>query len=162
MKLLLKKLKTYFRKHKANKIESSGKKIKIIIFAGLALSLNYESQVVTERVIENQKQESNSCDDSHNSGKVIQTGNGIILESQQEVSDTSSNDMDEIILVQGDGVLPGADGFPLNNNPRRRHPFGRPRMRGTGINVDPPQNIHGLGNILEAPKVGSFRKVELV
>jgi hypothetical protein len=81
MKLLLKKLKTYFRKHKANKIESSGKKIKIIISAGLALSLrfgeprltssrssslNYESQVVTERVILNQKQDSNSCDDSRN------------------------------------------------------------------------------------------------
>jgi hypothetical protein len=38
--------------------------------------------------------------------------------------------MDEIILVKDDGILPGADGFPLNNNPRRRHPFGRPRMRG--------------------------------
>jgi hypothetical protein len=61
--------------------------------------------------------------------------------------------MDEIILVQGDGILSGADGFPLNNNPRRRHPFGRPGMRGTGINVDPPQNIQGLGNIPEAPKV---------
>jgi hypothetical protein len=70
------------------------------------------------------------------------------------------NKMDEVILVKDYEILPGADGFPLNNNPRRRHPFGRPRMRGTGINVDPPQNIQGLGNSLEAPKVRSFREVD--
>ena len=88
---------------------------------------------------------------------------------QREVSDASSNkilskcnlnELDSIILVKDDGILPGADGFPLNNNPRRRHPFGRPRMRGTGINVDPPQNIQGLGNIPEAPKVRSFKEVD--
>ena len=69
-----------------------------------------------------------------------QTGNDTSLEFEQEVSDTdtSSNDMYKIILVQDDGILPGANGFPLNNNPRRRHPFGRPRMRGRGINIDPP------------------------
>ena len=47
-----------------------------------------------------------------------------------------------------------------NSNPRRRHPFGRPRMRGRGITVDPPQNIQGLGNIPEAPKVRSFTEVD--
>jgi hypothetical protein len=33
-------------------------------------------------------------------------------------------------------------------------------MRGRSINVDPPQNIQGLGNIPEEPKVRSFREVE--
>jgi hypothetical protein len=93
-------------------------------------------------------------------GKIIRTGNGTILEFEQEVYDTSSNDIDEIILVKDDGILPGADGFPLNNNPRRRHPFGRPRMRGRRINIDPPQNIQGLGNIPEAPKFRSFTEVD--
>ena len=60
---------------------------------------------------------------------------------------------DEVILVKNDGILPGADGFPLNSNPRMRHPFGRPRMRGRSITVDPPQNIQGLENIPKAPKV---------
>jgi hypothetical protein len=99
-------------------------------------------------------------DGCQNSGKIIQTGNGTILELQQEVSDTSSNDIDEIMLVKDDGILPGADGFPLNNNPRRRHPFGRPRMKGLGINIDPPQAIQGLGNIPEGPKVRSFIEVD--
>ena len=57
-------------------------------------------------------------DDSQNRGKIIQTGNGTILEFQQEISETSSTDMDEGILVNDDGILPGADGFPLNSNPR--------------------------------------------
>jgi hypothetical protein len=70
------------------------------------------------------------------------------LVPHQEISDISSNDMDEIILVQR-----GVDGFPLNNNPRRGNPLGRPRMRGPGINVDSLRNIQGLGNIPEAPKV---------
>jgi hypothetical protein len=157
------------RKRSQNKITPSGRKRKVLTTIALSLtllfgkprltssrssSLNYESQAIT---ILNQKQDSNNCYDSYNSGKVIQTGNGIILESQQSVSNTSSNDMDGIILVQGDGLLPGADGFTTNNNPRRRHPFGRPRMRGTGINVDPPQNIRGLGNIPEAPKVRGLK-----
>ena len=92
--------------------------------------------VSPQKVISNQ--ELNSFDGFHNSGKIIRTGNGTILEFQQEVYDTSSNDLDEIILVKDDGILHRADGFPLNNNPRRRHPFGRPRMRGRGINIDPP------------------------
>lgn len=76
-----------------------------------------------EKVISNQ--EFNSLDGSHNSSKIIRTGNGTILEFQQEVSKTNSTDMDEVILVKDDGILPGADAFPLNNNPRRRHPYGR-------------------------------------
>ena len=115
--------------------------------------------VSPEKVISNQ--EFNSFDGSHNSGKIIRTGNGTILEFQQEIPAPSSNDMDEIILVKDDGILPGADGFPLNNNPRRRHPFGRPRMRGSkSIEVFSPQNIQGLGNIPEGPKVRSFREVD--
>jgi len=108
--------------------------------------------------------ELNSLDDSRNSGLIVRTGNGTILEFQQEVSNASSNKIlsehnlnepDEIILVKDDGILPGAEGFTPNNNP-----FGRPRMRGRGITVDPPQNIQGLGNIPEGPKVRSFREVD--
>ena len=109
-----------------------------------------------EKVISNQ--ELNSLDGFQNSGKIIQTGNGTSLEFEQEVSDTSSNDMDEIILVKDDGILPGAEGFPLNNNPRKPHRI--PRIRGKGINVDPPRTIQRLGNIPEAPKVRSFKEVD--
>jgi len=114
-------------------------------------------------------QELNSLDDFHNSGQMIQTGNGTILRFQQEVSDASSNKIlfehnlnepNEVILVKYDGILPGADGYPLNNNPRR-HPPGRPRMRGSKpIKVFPPQNIQGLGNIPEGPKIRSFKEVD--
>jgi len=34
------------------------------------------------------------------------------------------------------------------------------RGKGTGINVDPPQNIQGLRNIPKAPKVRSFTEVD--
>jgi len=79
---MLKKLKTFFKKHKGKKIKSSGKKRKLIISAGLAWglmfgglrlvssrssSLNYDSQVVHERVVSNQ--EFNSLDE--NSTKEI-------------------------------------------------------------------------------------------
>ena len=113
---------------------------------------SYSNRPSRERI---SNQELNSLDVSHNSGKIIQTGNDTILEFQQEISATSSNYMDEIILVKDDGILPGAEGFTPNNNPRRRHPFGRPRMRGTGITVDPPQN-----NIPEAPKARPFTEVD--
>lgn len=40
-------------------------------------------------------------------------------------------------------------------------PFGRPRMRGSkSIDVFPPQNVQGLGNIPKGPKVQSFTKVD--
>lgn len=129
---------------------------------------NYSNPTLThEKVIS--AQELNSLDDSPNSGQIVRTGNGTILEFQEEVSNASSNKIlsehnlhepDDIILVKDDGILPGAEGFTPNNNPRRRHPFGRPRMRGRGITVDPPQNIQGLGNIPEGPKVRSFREVD--
>jgi len=149
--------------------KSSGRKRRIFSSAVLAGNLLFgnlkpndlktnPTPLSHEKVISNQ--ELNILDGCQNSGKIIQTGNGTILELQQEVSDTSSNDIGEIILVKDDGILPGADGFPLNNNPRRRHPFGRPRMRGRGINIDPPQNIQGLGDIPAAPKVRSFTEVD--
>jgi hypothetical protein len=52
------------------------------------------------------------------------------------LSKQNSTKPDEVILVKNDGILPGADGFTLNNNPRKPHRI--PRMRGKGINVDPP------------------------
>ena len=123
-----------------NRKKSSGKKRRIFASALLAGNLLFgnlkpndlktnTNPVSHEKVISNQ--EFNSFDGSHNSGKIIRTGNGTILEFQQEIPATSSNDMYEIILVKDDGILPGADGFPLNNNPRRRHPFGRPRIQGS-------------------------------
>ena len=165
----LKLLNFFNKRNNKNRKRSSGRKRRIFASAVLAGNLlfgNFKSNdlktnptpVSPQKVISNQ--ELNSFDGFHNSGKIIRTGNGTILEFQKEVYDTSSNDIDEIILVKDDGILTGADGFPLNNNPRRRHPFGRPRMRGRGINIDPPQNIQGLGNIPEAPKVRSFTEVD--
>ena len=147
----LKLLNFFNKRNNKNRKKSSRKKRRIFASAVLAVNLLFGNlttndlktqkysngtPLTQEKVISNQ--EFNSLDGSHNLGKIIRTGNGTILEFQQEVSDTSSNDMDEIILVKDDGILPGADGLPLNNNPRRRHPFGRPRMRGRGINIDPP------------------------
>lgn len=165
----LKLLKFFNKRNRKSRKKNSGKIRRTFASAVLAGSLLFgnlkpnnlktnPTPLDHEKVISTQ--EFNSFDGSHNSGKIIQTGNGTILEFEQEVYDTSSNDMDEIILVKDDGILPGADAFPLNNNPRRRHPFGRPRMRGRGINIDPPQNIQGLGNIPEAPKVRSFTEVD--
>jgi len=69
MKLILKKLKNFFKKNKGKKIKSFCKKRKIIISAGLAWglmfgslrffysrlsSLNYDNQVVHERVLSNE------------------------------------------------------------------------------------------------------------
>jgi len=121
-----------------------------------------------ERVISNH--ELNSLEDFNTSDRIIETETGTILALQQKNHDSSlneilsnhnlwSNDTDEVTVVKYDKIFPGADGFPLNNNPRRRHQFGRPRMRGTGINADPLQNIQGLGNIPEGPKVRPFREV---
>jgi len=84
----------------------------------------------------------------------------VVIEQVRGVSETSSININEVILVKDNGILPGTDGFPLNNNPRKRHPQGPPRIRGRGMTVDLPQNIQGLGNIPEAPKVRSFREVD--
>ena len=165
----LKLLNFFNKRNNKNRKRSSVKKRRIFASAVLAGNLLFgnlkpndfktnQTPLSHQKVISNQ--EFNGFDSSHNSGKIIRTGNGTILKFQQEVYDTSSNDLDEIILVKDDGILPGADGFPLNNNPRRRHPFGRPRIRGRGINIEPPQNIQGLGNIPEAPKVRSFTEVD--
>ena len=167
------KLSNFFNKrnHK-NRKKHSGKKRRIFaaaVLAGKLLFGNLETNDLKtnptplsyEKVIPNQ--ELNSLDGSHNSGKIIRTGNGTILEFQQEqvqITDQNINEPDDIILVKDDGILPGANGFPLNNNPRRRHPLGPPRIKGRGITVDPPQNIQGLGNIPEAPKFRSFTEVD--
>lgn len=121
-------------------------------------SQNYSNatSLTQEKVISNQ--EFNSLDGSHNSSKIIRTGNGTILELQQKVSETNSTYMDEVILVKNDGLLPGADGFSPNNYPRKPHYI--PRIRGKSITADPPQNIQGLGNIPEAQKVRSFKEVD--
>jgi hypothetical protein len=121
-----------------------GKKRKILGYAVLALiflfrqprlasdrSSNYKSQVAHERVIEN-------CDTS---APIIETETGITL-------------TDEIILVKNDGILPGADGFALNNNP-----FGGPRIR-RGSDVLGAPNTPGLGNIPKGPTVRPFKEVD--
>lgn len=175
MKRNERKLKLLFffnkRNNNENRKKSSGKKRRIFTSAVLAGNLLFGNlkpndvktqkylnaiPVTQEKVISNQ--EFNSLDGSHNSGKIIQTGNGTILEFQQEISETSSTDMDEVILVKDDGILPGADGFSPNNYPRKPHRI--PRIRGKRINADPPQNIQGLGNIPKAPKVRSFTEVD--
>lgn len=152
----------------SNKKEFSGSKLKIffktaaLIAATLAglISNSVEPDVPNnstsiERVLSNQ--EFNSIDGSHNSGKIIRTGNSTSLEFQQEVSDISSNDINEIILVKNDGILPGADGFTPKPNRYWRHPYGRPRMRGQD-NLFP--NIQGLGNIPGAPQFRFAPKVD--
>ena len=170
-------LRNFFNKRKNNNLKRpSVKKRKVIktgvlivnlIFGGLktgsAKIQNHKAVTALdyERVISNQ--ELTSLDDSRNSGQIVRTGNGTILEFQQErvqISEYNLNEPDEIILVKDYGILPGADGFPLKNTPRRRHPFGPPRIRGRGIIIDPPQNIQGLGNIPEGPKVRSFKEVD--
>jgi hypothetical protein len=86
------------------------KKRRIFASAVLAGKLLFGTPLTQEKVISNQ--EFNSLDGSHNSGKIIRTGNGTILEFQQEVSEANSTDTDEVILVKYDGILPGADAFP--------------------------------------------------
>jgi hypothetical protein len=103
-------------------------------------------------------------------GKIIRTRNRTIVEFQQKVSDPNSNEIlsehnlnetDEVILVKNDGILPVADGFPLNHNFHRRHTFGRPRIGSPKpIQALPPENIQRLGNLPEAPKIRSFKEVE--
>lgn len=98
-----------------------------------------------------------------NSEKLISERNQTskkIIEVQQDISETNltANDIDEIILVKD--ILPGADAFPLNNIPRRHHPFGRPRMRGRGTNIEPSKNIYGLKNIPQGPKIRSFTELK--
>ena len=172
----LKLFKFFNKRNHKNRKKRLGKKRRIFASAVLAGNLFFgdlaTNDVKTQKYLNAipftqekviSAQEFNSLDDSRNSGQIVRTGNGTILEFQQErvqIIEHNLNEPDDIILVKDDGILPGADGFPLNNNPRRRHPFGRPRMRGRGITVDPPQNIQGLGNIPEGPKVRSFKEVD--
>lgn len=129
---------------------------------------NYSNPTLThEKVIS--AQELNSLDDSRNSGQIVRTGNGTILEFQQEVSNASSNKIlsehnlhepNDIILVKNDGILPGADGFVPKTNHPKRHPFGRPRMRGSSTNNHlPGKNVPGLGNKPQAIKAKTAPKI---
>ena len=119
--------------NKKNNKNSSGEKRQIFGYAILRGNLLFgnlkpndlktnPNPLSYEKVILNQ--EFNSFDGSHNLNKIIRTGKGTRLEFQQEVSDTSSNDMDEVILVKDNEILPVSNYFSLNNNPRGRHPFG--------------------------------------
>lgn len=94
----------------------------------------------------------NSLDGCQNSGKIIRTGNGTSLEFKQEVSYISSNDIDEIILVKDNAILPGVDGFSSGKYPRKPHSIPKVK-RIRGINVDPPQIMQGLVDIPATPKV---------
>jgi hypothetical protein len=94
-------------------------------------------------------QESNSLEDFSNSGQTVQTGNGIILEFQQDIFNPSSNEilsennlneLNDIILVKNSGILPSADGFPLPLPQRTGN------RKTTGINgVNPSHNGGGNG-----------------
>ena len=176
-------LKFFNKRNKKNRKKASGKKRGW--FASLALAgnllfgkyltndlklTNYSNvtSLVREKVISNQK--FTSLDDSHNSGEIIQTGNGTIFKFQHKGYDASSNEIlsehnlnknDELILVKDNGLLPGVESFPTNNNYRRRHQFGKPRVTGSQqIDSYLPQNIEGIGNILDGPKGRSFREVD--
>jgi hypothetical protein len=139
--------------------------IAITIFVNSSLFMNdpdkidrsYSDRPSHERI---SNQELNTLEEYPNSGITVQTGNGTILTLQEDVHDSSLK-MDEVTLIKGDGILPGADAYVPKNNPRKRHPFGHPRIRGSkSIDVLAPQNIQGLGNIPKGPKVQSFREVE--
>ena len=168
------KLSNFFNKrnHK-NRRKRSGKKRRIFASTVLAGSILFDvlfGNLVTndlktqrysnatpstqEKVIS--AQEFNSLDDSRNSGQTVRTGNGTILELQQEVSNASSNkilsennlnELDDIILVKGDGVLPGAEAFPL---PLPQRTGGRTT---TGMNGQNPGQ--GVGGANSNPGSGS-------
>ena len=108
MKRKFKILKFFNKRNHKSRRKSSGRKRRIFAFAVLAGNLFFgnlkpndlktnPTPLSHEKVISNQ--EFNSLDGCQNSGKIIQTGNATSLKFEQEVSDTSSNDMDEIILV---------------------------------------------------------------
>ena len=137
----------------------------IVIIVNSSLFMNDPDKIdqsYSDRPFHNRisNQELNTLEDYPNSGRSIETGTGTILTFQEDVNDSNLK-MDEVILVKSDGILPGVEAYLPRNNPRRRHPFGRPRIRGSkSVDVFSPQNIQGLGNIPKGPKVRSFREVE--
>jgi len=157
------KLLNFFNKRNnknKNRKKRSGKKRRIFgsaILAGKLLFGNLETNDLKTQKYSNatplthQKvisdQEFNSLNGSRNSGKLIWTGNGIILEFQQKVSNESSNKIlnnlnepNDIILVKSEGILPGAEAFPL---PLPQRPGGRTT---TGMNGQNPGQGGGGGN----------------
>lgn len=96
----LKLLNFFNKRNTKNRKKSSERKRRIFasaILVGNLLFVNWKpndlktspTPLSHEKVISNQ--ELNSLDGFQNSGKIIQTGNGTILEFEQEVYDTSSN-----------------------------------------------------------------------
>lgn len=68
---------------------------------------------------------------------------------KEKGSNRSSNVINETILVKDQGILPGAEGFPISP---RRHLYGLPKIaRSRGIDVHAFQNIKGIGNVLKSP-----------
>nr|YP_010472329.1 hypothetical protein N4L43_pgp003 [Pleurosigma intermedium]UVG41940.1 hypothetical protein [Pleurosigma intermedium] len=133
MKLNKRKLKLsnfFNKKNHKNRKKHSGKKRRIFLSTVLAESIlsdvlfgnlvtndlktqrySNATPLIKEKVIS--AQEFNSLNDSRNSGQTVRTGNGTILEFQL-------NEPDDIILVKGDGILPGAEAFPLSLPQRTR------------------------------------------
>jgi hypothetical protein len=111
----------------------------------VTLDNNHNSLSVKEKAL--LKQKYTSCDNSEKSTRIIRTGGGTILEFQKKVSvsDPNSNeifsewDINEVILVKNDGILPGAEGFSPNP---KRHPL--PRIRGQG---QLPPHLEHLANM---------------
>ena len=173
-KLKLLKLSNFFnKKNYKNRKKRSGKKRRIFASTVLAGNILFNvlfgnwvtndlktqrcsnaTPLTQEKVIS--VQEFNSLDDSRNSGQSVRTGNGTIIEFQQEVPNASSNKIlsennlnepDDIILVKGSGILPGAQTFPL---PLPQRTGGRTT---TGMNGQNPS--HGRGGENLNPDSGS-------
>lgn len=147
--------KNMFRKKRA-RITSYIYLIVNLLFGNLKLDSikNRSTSVSHQKVISHQ-----DFDTYPNLGKMMRNENGTSLEFEQAVYYTSSNNMDEIMLVKDDGILPGADAFPLNNNKnkRGRHPFGRPRMRRRGPTIQPPRDVKKFGYF---QPVRSFEEID--
>lgn len=77
---------------------------------------NFHNRVVEERVIE--EQEFNLLE--QNNQRVIYNPS-----SNEILFGYNLNEIDKVIFVKGYELLPGADGFTVNDYPRRRHPLGR-------------------------------------
>ena len=69
--------------------------------------------------------------------------------------------MDEVILVKGDQIFPGADAYIPKNNSRRCHLFGHSQIRDSkSIGDVAPQNIQEVKNIPKGQKVRLFTEME--
>lgn len=120
------------KKNNKNRKKSSRKKRRIFSYAVLIVNLffgnlktkdlktqDYSNVTpLTQEKVILAREFNNSLDDPRNSGQT-----SIVFafqEDQIQISEYNINDRDEIILVKNekdnDGILPGADAFPLNTN----------------------------------------------